>query len=138
MSAAEPSPLRPYLGNGRRVPVVVVAEDDADLRMLFVGALLEDGYRVVAARDGVELANTLDALGDGVDAVVADHRMPGIWGLDCLARYKGKAPFAIVTGHADSQLRAIAEHYGVTEIHQKPIDLETFKRVVATLVHGDR
>lgn len=106
------------------LPLVLVAEDDTDLRALFVDALVHAGHRVVGLPDGGALSNMLEILASQRVVVLTDHRMPYAWGLDCIAQYRGNARFILVTGYADDALRTMATHCGVSEVFQKPVDLD--------------
>ncbi|MFC7097114.1 response regulator [Halobaculum marinum] len=61
-------------------PRVLVAEDEADVRELYVDRLADE-YDVVTAADGEE---TLAMLDDSIDVVLLDRRMPGLHGDDAL------------------------------------------------------
>jgi DNA-binding response OmpR family regulator len=59
----------------RAQPLVLVAEDDADIRELVALRLVRAGYRVETARDGLEAFARAVELGP--DLVVLDVSMPG-------------------------------------------------------------
>lgn len=75
-------------------PVVLVAEDDADILLLVMTRLTRDGFDVVAARNGDEALEL--ARHRRPDVAVLDVGMPGLGGLEVLARIR-----------ADETLRAI-------------------------------
>lgn len=116
--------------SGVATPLVIVAEDDDALRALFVDVLVHQGYRVVGVPDGAALCRMLDALVGHPVVVVSDQRLPHVWGLDCLAAHGTHAAFILVTGHADSALRASAAHHGVAAVYDKPLDLDVLVRAV--------
>ena len=63
-------------------PLVLVAEDDPDMRRLLAAVLTRDGYRVIEACNGVDLVGRIDAMAwsrgrDRLAAVVSDIDMPG-------------------------------------------------------------
>ena len=69
--------------------VVVVAEDDADLRLLIVRAFSRTGYDVIAAADGPSaLAAARDT---AVRAVALDVCLPGMSGLQVCRRLRAEA-----------------------------------------------
>src|SRR5689334_11740425 len=62
--------------------IVLLAEDDADLRGMFRAALLLEGFEVREAADGYEALRMLEQ--GGTDLVVLDLRLPRITGLTVL------------------------------------------------------
>jgi len=65
-------------------PRVLVVEDEADVRELYVDRLSTD-YEVVTARTGEEALAVID---DAVDVVLLDRRLPGLHGDDTLRRIR--------------------------------------------------
>lgn len=61
-------------------PVILVAEDDEDLREMVCGILAAKGYRTVAAPDGRQALDLL-ARGEPVDLLFTDIIMPKLNGL---------------------------------------------------------
>ncbi len=71
--------VRPFRANERRLPVVVVADDNADLRA-YISGLLEEEYQVLTAGDGVE---ALDLIRNELpDLVLSDVMMPHMTGIE--------------------------------------------------------
>lgn len=73
-------------------PRVLVTEDDPQLRELIVRTMAFEGYFVTEASDAFAMLNAVKAcneLGDDTfDLIVTDVRMPGLSGLDALARLR--------------------------------------------------
>ena len=63
---------------------LLVVEDEKNLRALYQSELTREGYDVVLATNGQEALKLLD--GEKPDLVVLDIRMPGIDGLETMAR----------------------------------------------------
>ncbi|WIM92464.1 response regulator [Actinoplanes oblitus] len=70
-------------------PLVVIAEDDRDVRELLTFALENAGYRTVAARDGATAARLVATAGPA--ALITDVRMPDMNGMD-LCRLVRRSP----------------------------------------------
>ena len=62
------------------VQTILIVEDDAPVRQLFVRALAGAGYRVHEARNGEEAIDWLDQPGAEVDLVITDMKMPHVSG----------------------------------------------------------
>jgi CheY-like chemotaxis protein len=72
---------------------ILLVDDDPDMRTIYGGRLIADGYEVRFAADGPA---ALDAARRSVDLVILDVRMPGMDGLEVLRRLKGDAGMAAV------------------------------------------
>ncbi|MFN2453223.1 MAG: response regulator [Pyrinomonadaceae bacterium] len=68
---------------------VLLAEDDRSIRRYLEVTLQRDGYKVIAAADGLEAMKA--ALAGGIDAVVTDAIMPHLNGYE-LCRFLRKHP----------------------------------------------
>lgn len=80
---------------------VLVVDDEGAIRYSVTKTLERVGYQVVTASSGEEALEIL--AGQNFDVVLTDIRMPGISGVDLLARIKEQSPDAIVilmTGYA--------------------------------------
>jgi CheY-like chemotaxis protein len=129
MAVSTASGVRAAGPQGARVPRVVVAEDDAELRVLMVAKLRKSGYDVVEVPSGERLAEHLIA-DDGLakaDLIVSDIRMPGLSGMDLLA-YLGTRgrfpPVALITAFADWRTHDEAKRLGAAAVFDKPLDLD--------------
>src|SRR6186713_1776845 len=76
--------------------MILVAEDDEDLRKIAYRALSSAGYSVYLAQDGYEAIRLLDELGPRLALVVTDVVMPGPNGFEVAARARVSAPQAAV------------------------------------------
>lgn len=63
-------------------PIVLVVEDDEDLRALCCTVMARTGYTMLVARDGEEGLTTFRANAKSIDLVVIDVNLPGISGWD--------------------------------------------------------
>src|SRR6185295_8113210 len=84
--------------------ILLVVEDDHDLRRFFQLVLSNSGFDVHSARDGYEALSILE--GVVPDVIVLDLRLPRIKGSDVLAELESNArtrniPVLVVTGTTD-------------------------------------
>ncbi len=66
------------------MPRILIVDDDDNQRLLYRELFEDDGYEVFEARDGHEALARIER--DPPDAVILDINMPGMDGLQTLAR----------------------------------------------------
>ncbi len=111
--------------------LVLVAEDDEDLRALIAAALRQGDYVVLEAGDGAQVLERLDAAigspDDMPDLIVSDVRMPNLSGFGVLAalrRAHVSTPVILITAFTDPSFRTVAERLGAAGILRKPFDMD--------------
>lgn len=124
-------------------PLVIVAEDDDELRQLLCHKLRRHGCRVMAARTGLELAQLLVEPGHepaAVELVITDIRMPGLTGLEIVALLRQvdwALPVIVITGFGDLEAHAEAARLGAM-LFDKPVDLDVLATAACAAVGLDR
>ncbi len=106
--------------------VVHVVDDDAAIRDSLSFLLNSAGFTARTYETAVGLLARVDELEPG--CIVTDVRMPGINGLELVARLKERDvvhPVIVLTGHADVALAIEAMKAGVLDFLEKPFDDET-------------
>ena len=118
------------------VPLVLVADDVASLRLLYATLLTGEGYRVVEARDGLEALERIRS--DHPDLLITDISMPrmdGIQVLEALRRAGSRLPVLVITAHKERETVLAAAQRGIVSYLTKPINISEFRdRVRRTLV----
>ena len=119
-------------------PVILVVEDDDDIRELVAFSLEEEGYHVEQAADGLrgqEMAETLRP-----DLIILDLMLPGRDGLSvCRDLNKHAAesmpcPILMLTARGEEMDRIIGFEYGADDYVVKPFNIrELMLRVRAIL-----
>jgi CheY-like chemotaxis protein len=112
----------PGTGVGR--PVVLLADDDKRIRMVFRIKLEEKGFTVIEAADGQDAWKRLDS-GIVIHAVVLDMKMPGLHGLEILSRLadSGKnLPVVICTAYDHMEDEFVVATYPRLRYLTKPVD----------------
>ena len=112
---------------------ILLAEDDAELRMLLTMRLREAGFDVTEACDGKDL---LERLIEGVsggggagpfDLVLSDMNMPHFNALDVMVGARSQlttTPVVLITAFPDAHTREQALHLGATAVLDKPLHLD--------------
>ena len=108
--------------------LVLVVEDDDDLREVEISILCQAGYRVMEAREGSEALDRVAAEMPGV--IFLDMRMPGMDGWtfarEFRARHDHGAPLVVVT--AEASARSHADEIGAEGVLGKPFDAGALMR----------
>lgn len=116
---------------------VLIADDDEEMRSMLVGELRCDGYDVVQARDGAEvatlLANGRERQVEAPDILVMDIRMPSRSGLELLAdlrRLGSRVPVILITAFGDGEIHETARELGAIAVFDKPFDLDDLRTAI--------
>ena len=125
---------------GRRARALIVDDDPALLEALSESLLLRMDKVIVdtceSASDAVAHLSATD-----YDAIVADIKMPGMDGLELLARIRElrpETPTLLVTGHGEHDLAVRALRGGAFDYVQKPIDRDYFVRALSHAIERRR
>ncbi len=110
---------------------ILVVDDEAQLRGLFERILHNEGYEVRCASSGDEALKLLET--QWFDLVVTDLKMPGMDGMELLA--KGKLvsptlPFIVLTAFGKGRSAVAAVKEGAYDYLVKPFDIEELKLVI--------
>jgi CheY-like chemotaxis protein len=92
---------------GAHGELVLVVEDDAQVRAIAARALEEAGYRVLVAENGERALELLGGNGDPPALVLADVVMPGMSGSELavtLARLAPGVPVLFTSGYTDGEI----------------------------------
>ena len=119
-------------------PVIVVAEDDDELRFEICAALEDVGFMVVPVADGEALVGflgTCEMRGAPPDLILSDNLMPGYSGLEVLQTLTEQGwttPVIITSGYGDEESAALAFAYGARAYLPKPLDFGRLQEEVLT------
>ncbi len=111
---------------------ILLIDDDPVVRSLASGILRKNGYQVYIAKDGQE---GLELAGKhNPDLVITDYQMPGMSGIEVLAKLKqedASLPVIMLTAYGDATLTIKSIQTGAFDYIEKPINpkelLETVK-----------
>lgn len=120
-------------------PLILVIDDEPDLRTLYELTLLREGYRVESAGS---LADARLQLEQNVfDAVISDMRLPDGLGLELLHEISQRRRLErciVITAYGSAENAVEALKAGAFDYLTKPVDLKQFRAVVASAVQGGR
>ncbi|PWK40546.1 response regulator transcription factor [Actinoplanes xinjiangensis] len=113
---------------------LLVIEDDADLRELVAGALVDEGYHVDQAPDGQRGLHL--SLTRPYDVLVIDRRLPALDGLDLITRLRARAVAAralmlTALGTVDDRIAGLDA--GADDYLVKPFDLDELSARIRAL-----
>src|SRR5215216_1313440 len=106
-------------------PLVLVVEDDPDLRELFHDLLDDEGYRAIMATDGAEALDL--ALGEAPAIILLDLGLPLLDGPRFCRAYRergGAAPVVLVTAAGQQTVEEALAACGAVAYIPKPFKIE--------------
>ncbi|MBI2355044.1 MAG: sigma-54-dependent Fis family transcriptional regulator [Deltaproteobacteria bacterium] len=114
---------------------ILIADDDHAIRRTLELHLSESGYTVLTAADGHEAV--AKAVGQDVDLMLLDLRMPGIDGFEVLRIIKERRPglpVIMVTAYDDMHTAIEAIRLGAIDHLGKPADLDQLDEVIEKII----
>ena len=104
---------------------ILVAEDEEITLKHIVATLKGEGYEVLGVNNGLEAYKAVESW--GFDLLIADIKMPGMTGLELLAKMKEKYPdteVIIITGYGSISSAIEAIKMGAYDYITKPLELD--------------
>ena len=116
---------------------VLVADDDDEMRGLLASELRRDGYEVLEAAGGAEVAAILAELrsrpDEAPELIVSDICMPSQTGLELLAELRKtelRVPVILITAFGDRAVHEKARALGAIAVFNKPFDLDDLRTAI--------
>lgn len=113
---------------------ILLVEDDPTVRSILVEVLRHYGYEPREAADGCQAIEFFTL--EPAEIVITDVRMPGIDGLELLARIKKIAPetcVVIMTGYGGEDTAIQAIRNGASNYFKKPVNIPEFIYAIGVL-----
>ncbi len=110
---------------------ILIVDDEKSMREFLKILLVKEGYKVITAQDGDRALELIQK--SPVDLVVSDIRMPGISGLELLARIKDHdedVPVIMITAFASPDDAVQAMKSGAYDYISKPFNVDEIKSVI--------
>ena len=130
--------------DGRRIPhrqdssqTILLVEDEEMLRELGVAILEGEGYRVIAAKDGVEAVEFFEANRDEIGLVICDLGLPRLGGREAFFKMKESKPAVrviIASGYLEPVIRSDMLKAGVLDTIQKPYDFNVLLAKIRSVI----
>lgn len=114
----------PAASTSTNAPNLLIVDDDETIQRLLVIAAQDLGWRPVVAGSGEE---AMDLLNPVISAVVLDHGLPGMDGLQTLVKIRHlfpSLPVIMLTGLNDAETAVQAMRAGAADYLTKPFELK--------------
>lgn len=123
---------------GEEMPQILAIDDDEVSRKLIRGNLSDIARvsAVVCGRDGLSYLN----MGNKVDLILLDYRMPGMTGLEVLKQIKSRdefreVPVIMFTGEENESLESQALEAGAADFIHKPLVIPVMRQRVMNILN---
>ena len=122
--------------NQRKTPLILVADDESDIRNLLRILLEKDGYRVLEASDGVSAVEAVMAHGD-VSLILLDIMMPNMDGFTAARALRARtdAPILFLTARSSDADKTAAYASGGDDYIVKPFHATDLRLKVGAMLN---
>jgi two-component system nitrogen regulation response regulator NtrX len=123
----------------RRKPLVLVVDDESDIRSSLRMILEYEGYEFSEASSGEQALTRLET--ERPDLVLVDIKMPRMDGLEILARVKQSdpaLPIVVISGHGTIATAVEATRLGAFDFMEKPLERDRVLLVVRNALESGR
>ncbi len=123
------------------MPRVLVIDDDPQMRNICGRVLAKAGWSVACAADGEDGLRQLEESPEAFEVILLDQLMPGMDGMDVLARIQSidpGMPVILITGSATEEYRAEALKKGAFDCLPKPFTPEQLRAATTNAARSYR
>lgn len=126
-------------GRPRRIPRILLAEDDHDVRSALARLLRLAGYEVRSVSNGMQMLDTLSAWvldrdDPPCDLIVTDVRMPGFNGLELVEGLRAsgwRQPIVVISAFADAEMHRRVRRLEPAQLFPKPFEPDELEKTLA-------
>jgi DNA-binding response OmpR family regulator len=126
----------------KKIPHILLAEDNHDMRKLLAMSLRKNGYEVTEFADGISMLEcylSVDSVQKDAafDLIISDVRMPGPTGIEILEGMygqKGFPPVILITAFGDDETHKQAYLLGAVAMFDKPFNIDDLIAKVQEIV----
>jgi two-component system response regulator HydG len=122
---------------------ILIVDDEPDIRLVMTANLTREGYDVDTAEDGLEAIKKVETR--DFDAVILDHQMPNLTGMEFLSRLRSgvpadapDVPVIVITAYGTIEMAVQAMKDGAYSYLTKPIRYEDLSLQVKNAVERHR
>lgn len=120
----------------RKAPKVLVVDDEIMIALSVAEHLADEGFQVVVAHDGRQALDM--ARQEQPDAVVTDHMMPRMSGLEFACALRADSGFSAIPIVLTSAVPPANTDGIFTEVFAKPFQLSDLTHLLRKLLGGGR
>jgi two-component system nitrogen regulation response regulator NtrX len=113
---------------------LLIVDDEESIRNSLAGVLMDEGFSVLRAEDGVKALEIIRQ--EAPEVVLLDIWMPGIDGIETLTRIRKRYPeiqVIMISGHGNIETAVRATKLGAFDFIEKPLSLD---KVMLAISHA--
>jgi CheY-like chemotaxis protein len=115
------------------LPLVLVADDEPDVRRLLCTLISRFGGQALAVADGASAIEAVASQPQAFVAVVLDHQMPRLTGAEAAVAIRALAPtlpIIVSSGYLSDEEHALLDRLPLTTLLHKPFALRDLREVL--------
>jgi signal transduction histidine kinase/ActR/RegA family two-component response regulator len=116
---------------------ILLVEDEEMLRDLGISILENEGFHVLAAKDGVEAVALFESHADEIGLVICDLGLPRLGGREAFLKMKERRPGVraiVASGYLEPTIRSEMLKAGVIDTIQKPYDFNDLLAKIRSII----
>jgi len=120
-------------------PLILVVDDEPDIRELVKDILEDEGYRVAIAGDGIEARAAFSS--QTPQLILLDIWMPDVDGISLLKEFKQQDPNATIvmmSGHGTIETAVEATRLGAYDFIEKPLSMAKLLRSIELAIESNQ
>jgi len=138
-SSTRHSPKKAVLKPMEGSEIIMVVDDEEDIRMLTTELLESFGYTAVSFEDGKQALASFEKDPDYFDLIITDMTMPGMTGYEFAKKVltiKKKMPIILCTGYSENISKDRALEIGIAQYLQKPFQNQELLSIIRKIMNN--